>query len=67
MEMLSRSETARLMGTSIRTIDRLKADGRLPFVDISAGKGRRPIVRFLATDVRCFIQRNRKDIMNLGE
>jgi hypothetical protein len=48
---LSRKDLASRWTVSVRTIDRLRKDGRLPWVDLSGGAGARPIVRFRLRDV----------------
>jgi hypothetical protein len=54
MELLTRSTLAERWQTSTRTVDRRRQDGLIPWVDISGGKGRRPIVRFRIDDVVAF-------------
>ncbi len=48
---LSREALAVRWGTSTRTIDRLRQAGKLPWIDISGGRGIRPLVRFTLADV----------------
>lgn len=38
-------------GLNVRTIDRMRKDGRLPWVDLSGGQRQKPIVRFRLRDV----------------
>ena len=54
---LSRTDLANRWTVSVRTIDRLRKDGRLSWVDLSAGEGARPIVRFRLLDVQEFEER----------
>ncbi|MGO9572593.1 MAG: hypothetical protein ACLP5H_34185 [Desulfomonilaceae bacterium] len=48
---LTREDLAKRWNASTRTIDRLRQHGLLPWVDLGAGKGIRPIVRFTLADV----------------
>jgi len=48
---ISRQELARRWGVSTRTIDRKRIKGIIPWLDVSAGIGRRPLVRFRLADV----------------
>lgn len=51
MELLTRLALAERWQTSTRTIDRRRQDGLIPWVDLSGGRGHRPIVRFRLADV----------------
>jgi hypothetical protein len=51
---LSRETLATRWGVSRKTVDRLRASGALPWVDISGGRGERPLVRFKPEDVEAF-------------
>jgi hypothetical protein len=51
---LTRHNLATRWGTSVRTIDRIRQEGSLPWVDISAGRGARPLVRFRLSDVESY-------------
>jgi len=57
---LSREALANRWSTSTRTIDRLRQAGKIPWVDIAAGRGARPIVRFKIQDVEAFERDNRQ-------
>ncbi len=57
---LSRQGLAGRWGVSVRTVDRLRKDGRLPWVDLSGGAGARPIVRFRLCDVEHYEERVRQ-------
>lgn len=57
MELLTRSALAERWQTSTRTVDRRRQDCLIPWVDISGGKGARPLVRFRLTDVEDFERR----------
>jgi hypothetical protein len=48
---LTRRDLAARWGTSIRTIDRLRGLGKIPWIDLSGGQGKRPIVRFKLSDI----------------
>lgn len=51
VEHLTRVDLANRWNSSVRTVDRLRQRGLLPWVDLSAGRGGRPIVRFTLTDI----------------
>jgi len=57
MEFLPRQQLANRWKVSVRTVDRLKNNGRLPWVDLSGGVGSRPIVRFRLCDVEAYEDR----------
>ena len=60
---LTRQDLANRWQTHTRTIDRLRNAGLIPWVDISGGKGRRPIVRFHLKDVEAYENRMRMEPM----
>lgn len=60
--VLNRKEAAQALGFSLRTLDRLRESGLLPWVDASGGRGSRPAVRFFQKDLDEFLLQNRKDI-----
>ena len=49
--MLTRNELAKRWSTTPRTIDRRRAMGLLPWVDLARGKGKRPQIRFRLEDI----------------
>lgn len=51
---LSRNQVAERLGTSTRTVDRLRKLGLLPWFDLKKGNGHRPIVRFRIADVEAY-------------
>jgi hypothetical protein len=51
---LNRQALAAHWNTSTRTIDRLRQAGKLPWIDLSGGRGIRPLVRFKIEDVEKF-------------
>jgi hypothetical protein len=53
-KLLTRDELASLWQVSKQTLDRLRSAGKLPWVDISPGRGARAIVRFRAMDVAAY-------------
>jgi hypothetical protein len=59
-EYFSRVKLAARWGVSVKTLDRLRESGRLPWVDVSAGRGKRPLVRFMLADVERFEQTMRQ-------
>jgi hypothetical protein len=58
---LSRESLAIRWNTSTRTIDRLRKTGRLRWIDLAAGRGARPIVRFRLVDVEIFEREQIRD------
>ena len=64
MNLLSRKQLKKRWGLSLRTLDRLRDYGHLPWIDLTGGRGSRPIVRFRVTD----IEKLEKDcLQKLGE
>lgn len=59
-ERLSRSELADRWGVTTKTVDRLRVAGILPWVDLAAGRGAKPLVRFLLADIIDYEVGNRK-------
>ncbi len=57
---LSRAALATMWHVSIKTIDRLREADKLPWVDLSGGRGTRPLVRFKIEDVEAFEQSMRQ-------
>lgn len=49
--LLTRYALAKRWGTSVRTVDRRKDYGLLPWIDLAGGRGNRPMVRFQLSDV----------------
>jgi hypothetical protein len=49
--LLTRHDLAKRWTTSVRTIDRRKNLGLIPWIDLSGGIGNRPMVRFRLSDV----------------
>lgn len=47
--LLTRRTLAERWGVSPQTVDRLRQAGKLPWLDLSAGQGRKPLVRFSPT------------------
>jgi hypothetical protein len=60
-ETLSKKDLAQRWKTSVRTVDRLRQAGKLAWIDIAAGRGARPIVRFTLPDIEHFEARMRQD------
>ena len=59
--LLSRQDLADRWRVSLRTVDRLRQDGRIPWIDVAGGKGARAIVRFEVGDILAYERRVRKD------
>ncbi len=51
---LSRKELAERWNCSLRKVDRLRKLGRLPWLDLTGGTGRKPFVRFRLKDILAF-------------
>ncbi len=58
--LISRQNLAARWGCSCRTIDRLRVNGLIPWVDLVAGRGNKPLVRFHLRDVQEYEQRFRQ-------
>lgn len=56
--LLTREVLAERWGVHTKTIDRLRKEGRLPWMDLAAGKGARPIVRFRLADIEDYERGN---------
>lgn len=63
--LLTRADVAKRWRCSTRKVDRLRAAGELPWLDITAKKGKRPVVRFSLEQIVEFEGRCSMDI-NLG-
>ena len=50
-KLLTRYGLAERWDTATRTLDRLRQSGQLPWIDLSGGQRRKPIVRFRLRDV----------------
>ena len=61
-KLLTRKSVSQHLGVTPRHIDRLRQNGRLPWIDLSAGMGKRPCVRFKLADIEAFEQRFRQDV-----
>jgi hypothetical protein len=59
--LLTREAVAERWSVSLRTLDRLRQDGLIPWVDLRRGRGAKPVVRFLLTDVEDYEQKARLD------
>ena len=57
--MLTRKKLAKRWDTTERTIDRRRALGLLPWVDLARGTGKRPQVRFRLEDVEAYESQGR--------
>lgn len=53
-ELLSRAELAQRWGVTAKTIDRLRKSGRLPWLDLTNGRGGKPLVRFREGDIQAY-------------
>jgi hypothetical protein len=59
--LLTREALAARWSVSLRTVDRLRQNGHLPWVDINGGRGRKPLVRFCLADVESYEKTARMD------
>jgi hypothetical protein len=57
MKLLTRVELAKRWATSERTVDRKRMLGLLPWLDLSGGRGKRPLVRFRLADIEAYEER----------
>ncbi len=61
-EVLSRKETAQLLGIDIRTLDRWRKLGRGPaYLDLTCGKGKKPCIRYRKTELERFLVSSTKN------
>jgi hypothetical protein len=63
--LLSREALASRWSVSVRTIDRLRQDGCLPWVDLRRGLRGKPIVRFMLPDIEEYEQAARLDCQKM--
>jgi len=54
---ITRVELARRWAVCVRTIDRKRELGELPWVDVAQGRGARPCVRFRLADIEALENR----------
>jgi hypothetical protein len=66
MGFLTRQELAVRWKTSVRTIDRRRELGLIPWVDLAGGKGSRPCVRFKLSDIEQYEEKMTMNIFNLN-
>ena len=59
---ITREALATRWSVSVRTIDRRRLDGSLPWVDLNGGRGRKPIDRFLPKDIEDYEEKGRLKI-----
>jgi|GEM_PF-949507 len=52
--LLTKNEVATRWKCSKRTLDRLRLDGKLPWLDLTQGAGAKPLVRFKAADIEFY-------------
>jgi len=60
-EFLTRENLAERWKTTIRTVDRRRKLGLLPWHDLAGGRGKRPQVRFKIEDIETYEQQMRQD------
>lgn len=54
VQLLSRGQLAERWHISERTLDRRRKLGLLPWIDLTGGRGKRPLVRFRLEDIEEF-------------
>ncbi len=55
-EVLSRKETAQLLGIDIRTLDRWRKLGHGPaYLDLTCGRGKKPCIRYRKSELERFL------------
>ena len=64
-QLLTKSDLSKRWGTSPRTIDRMRTNGLLPWVDLSGGVGKKPIVRFKLEDIAAHEEKFRLDPLGI--
>jgi MarR-like DNA-binding transcriptional regulator SgrR of sgrS sRNA len=64
--LLTKNEVARRWNCSKRTLDRLRVNGILPWLDLSNGRGGKPLVRFRISDIQAYEGRNRMAPLEKG-
>jgi len=52
--LLTREALRQRWGVGLRMVDRLRKANKLPWIDVSGGRGSRPTVRFKLDDVLAF-------------
>jgi hypothetical protein len=57
--LLTRNDLSGRWGVTVKTVDRLRRRGLLPWLDLSGGQGGKSLVRFLLSDIEAFEARNR--------
>ena len=60
--MYTRRQLAKRWECNERTVDRMREQGLIPWVDLSQGRGPRARVRFLLRDIEEIEKKNRKEI-----
>ena len=60
--LLTRNHLAKRWLCSTRKVDRLRKSGQLAWIDLTGGKGKRPVVRFKVEHILEFEKRNLMDI-----
>lgn len=59
--LLNRAQLAKRWNCSVRNVDRLRRHCLLPWIDLTAGQGGKPLVRFRIDDIEEF---EKKTLMN---
>ena len=53
-QLLTKDQVAKRWNCSKRTVDRIRREGNLPWMDLSHGRGAKPLVRFREEDVQAY-------------
>jgi len=64
--LLTRNDLSSRWGVTVKTVDRLRRRGLLPWLDLSGGQGGKSLVRFSLADVEAFETRNRLAPLEAG-
>jgi hypothetical protein len=59
--LLTKNEVATRWNCSKRTLDRLRLDGKLPWLDLTNGRGAKPLIRFRQKDILAYESATRMD------
>ena len=61
--LLSKKDTAKQLGFTVRTLDRLVAGRKIPYVQIPTGVGDRMRTMFVSSDIDTWLDQRRKEAM----
>jgi len=58
-QLLTKDQVAKRWLCSKRTLDRLRLDGKLPWLDLTNGRGCKPLIRFREADILAYEEATR--------